>query len=136
MKRAQLIRTLGIIGQPDADGIGQAFRTWAKTNHPDAGGDADLFARVSVAVKRFTRKQGAIIKGCFVRYQGAFCEVVGVRPPHSLEVVHNRKVVVIPRADAETPVMPVNRANVSIREGYALVPAAEFYGTTKSLKAA
>ena len=41
------LRTLLGIGQ--ATDIKAAFRDWAKTNHPDKGGDTDRFARVMAA---------------------------------------------------------------------------------------
>ena len=46
-----------LLGISQATDIKTAFRTWAKENHPDKGGDTEKFARVMAAYDEWLDKE-------------------------------------------------------------------------------
>lgn len=52
--QAQALRTLGLEPGADADAIKAAYRAKARQHHPDAGGDADQFHKVTRAYELLT----------------------------------------------------------------------------------
>jgi hypothetical protein len=52
MPREQAARLLGLRGRPDPQAVKRAYRRLARENHPDAGGDAEVFVALRAAYER------------------------------------------------------------------------------------